>query len=307
MITLLILLMTILLIDGCRRREDDSDTETAEVTTETTGTSDKSDTSGTFEKSYGVFIGVDEYSFHIEDFDGYDLVIIDAQELREEQLRQLHASGHTVYSYLNVGSLEKSRDYYQDLKHLCLDRYDNWPDEYWVNVTDDLWAEVAGKILPAMIKEHDPDIDGLFLDNLDVYAHLQEEKKYESIAKNAYDSLAAILEAYRDQGLPVIVNGADEFVTRLIDENRQDLIRGVNQETVFTRIINYNRDWFGAAGKEQKKFYTAYLERCSGAGLDVFLVEYTKDEKLAKEIRDYCTENGYRFYISEHVNLNPSE
>ena len=108
MITLLILLMTILLIDGCRRREDDSDTETAEAITETTGTSD---TSGTFEKSYGVFIGVDEYSFHIEDFDGYDLVIIDAQELRKEQLRQLHASGRTVYSYLNVGSLEKSRDY----------------------------------------------------------------------------------------------------------------------------------------------------------------------------------------------------
>ena len=66
-------------------------------------------------------------------------------------------------------------------------------------------------------------------------------------------------------------------------------------------------DWFGAAGKEQKQFYTAYVERCSGAGLDVFLVEYTRDEKLAKEIRNYCSEKGYRFYISEHVNLNPSE
>ncbi|MBP3875499.1 MAG: hypothetical protein J6E41_07375 [Lachnospiraceae bacterium] len=65
----------------------------------------------TSERSYGVFLGIDKDSFDISIFDDYEMVVIDAQELRTDQLAQLHAKGHTVYSYLNVGSSEISRDY----------------------------------------------------------------------------------------------------------------------------------------------------------------------------------------------------
>lgn len=299
MAVILLLLIAMLSVSGCGS-DDEENPDSGE------DTEIEIDTSEIYAESYGVFIGVDENSFRINEFEGYDLVVIDAQELREEQLRQLHAAGHKVYSYLNVGSLEKSRDYYKKLKHLCLDRYDNWPDEYWVNVTDDLWIDVAGRILPMMILEKDPDIDGLFLDNLDIYAHLQEKKKYADLAENAFDSLTTILESYADKGLPAIVNGADEFVTELIKKGEQDLISGVNQETVFTKIVNYDHDKFGEAGKKENKFYKSYLKQCRQAGLEVFLLEYTKDEELAEEIRKYCSDNGYRYYISEHVNLSPS-
>jgi len=136
---------------------------------------------------------------------------------------------------------------------------------------------------------------------------VQEKKKYKDIAAGTYDSLIEILESYRDMGLPVLVNGADDFVTRLIEEEEHDLIRGVNQETVFTRIIDYDRDKFGKAKEEQEQFYVGYLKMCSDAGLDVFLLEYTRDADLAEKIARYSEKNGYRYYISEHVNLNPYE
>ena len=294
---ILTLLAVMFLIDGCGRKDTGSETGKGEL----------ADTSENYDESYGVFLGIDEYSFNIKDFDGYDFVVIDAQELRKEQLKQLHSSGHIVYSYLNVGSLEKSREYFGQYKKLRLDRYENWPDEFWVNVSDAAWITFAGEILPGMILKKDPQIDGFFLDNLDIYAHMQEKKKYESIAADAYDSLIKILESYRDMGLPVLVNGADDFVTRLIEEGEQDLIRGVNQETVFTRIIDYDRDKFGVANEDQVRFYARYLKKCSNAGLDVFLLEYTQDEDLAEKIAQYCEKNGYRYYISEHVNLNPNE
>lgn len=253
--------------------------------------------------SYGVFLGVDEQSFRISGFDGYDLVVIDVQELRPEQIAQLHSSGHTVYAYLNVGSIEKSRDYYRDYKDIVLDRYENWPDERWVDVTQKKWQKFAAESLPEMIRQKDPSIDGLFLDNLDVYSHMIEKygKRYDE--EEIFSALAEILEVYREEGLPVLVNGADAFVSLLIEEGRDDLIEGVNQETVFSRILDYDRDRFGLQEEDERKRYEKYLRKCHGTGLEVFLLEYTQDEDVREDIAKYCDSNDFRYYISEHVNL----
>lgn len=302
-VTALLLLLVILCAGGCRAREEGPGREESEEE----GSGSEEITEDTSEESYGVFVGVDASSFRIDQFEGYDLVVVDAQELRAEQLAQLHSAGHTVYSYLNVGSLEKSRDYYRDYKGYCLDRYDNWPDEYWVDVTELEWQDFVTQDLTERILDKDPAVDGLFLDNLDVYSHLSEKRKYRDLAEDAYEALADILGSYQDQDLPVLINGADEFVTRLIEEGDQDLIRGVNQETVFSMIKDYDHDKFGAHSKEERKYYTDYLKTCKKAGLDVFLLEYTTDGELEEEIRKYCRRNGFRYYISAHVNLVPSD
>ena len=261
----------------------------------------------TSEESYGVFIGVDASSFDISLFEGYDLVVVDAQELKSEQLVQLHARGHTVYSYLNVGSIEKTRDYYRDYRDLCLDRYDNWPDEYWVDVTQDKWQDFVTEDLPAEILRKDPEIDGLFLDNLDVYAHIQETRRYRKKSEETFAALTGILEAYAGKNLPVLINGADAFVSRMIEEGREDLIGGINQETVFSAILDYDRDKFGEQDEDDLKYYKTYLKTCKKAGIEVFLLEYTTDTELEETIVRYCEKNGYRYYISAHVNLIPYE
>ena len=291
-ITVLVIFCYILLsLSGCGRGED---MEGGEV----------SDTS---KESYGVFLGIDKKSFNIDLFEDYKMVVVDAQELRKDQLAQLHARGHVVYSYLNVGSIETNREYYDDYVDLCLDRYENWPDEYWIDVTQQRWQTFAGSELTKKILANDPGIDGLFLDNLDIYYHVTEKKKYRSMKEDVYEALISILEMYGEADLPVLINGADEFVSRLIDQEQDGLIRGVNQETVFSRILDYDKDKFGEQPKKENEYYTDYLDTCKDAELDVFLLEYTTDEKVERKISRYCDKNGFRYYISKHVNLTSND
>lgn len=261
----------------------------------------------TTEESYGVFLGVDASTFSMDLFEGYDMVVVDAQELRSDQLAQLHATGHTVYSYLNVGSIEESRSYFDDYSDCCLDRYENWPEEFWVDVTRPEWQKLVTEELTDRILDADPQIDGLFLDNLDIYAHVRESKKIRTAPAQVFEALCSILESYRSQDLPVLVNGADVFVSELLDQGREDLVAGVNQETVFSSILDYDRDRFGKQSREEHEYFTEYLDRCSRAGLEVFLLEYTTDPDVEMEILDYCAEEGFRCYISGHVGLIPDE
>ena len=261
----------------------------------------------TTEESYGVFLGVDATTFSMDLFEGYDMVVVDAQELRSDQLAQLHATGHTVYSYLNVGSIEESRSYFDDYSDCCLDRYENWPEEFWVDVTRPEWQKLVTEELTDRILDADPQIDGLFLDNLDIYAHVRESKKIRTAPAQVFEALCSILESYRSQDLPVLINGADVFVTELLDQGREDLILGVNQETVFSSILDYDRDRFGKQSREEREYFTDYLDRCIRAGLEVFLLEYTTDPDVEVEILEYCAEEGFRCYISGHVGLIPDE
>lgn len=289
------------LLRGCSADPDEESRkpgktgETAEKTKEDPET-------GTSVESYGVFLGIDSRSFMISEFEGYDLVVVDAQELSAHQLAQLHLAGHTVYSYLNIGSVEKSRDYFERFEECFMGRYDNWPDEVWVDVTQQEWQDFVSVELLDRIREKDPEIDGLFLDNLDVYSRISDMED-EDMTEDAYDALVGILDNYQEEELPVMINGADLFVNRLISEGESGLIWGVNQETVFSRILNYDLDWFGKQKNKEKKTYISYLERCREAGLEVFLLEYTTNESLIKEIEQFCMENSYQYYISGHVDL----
>ena len=294
-LTSLLLMFGILFyVTGCAGGEDEFDAESEEVP----------DTS---EESYGVFLGLDSESFDVGYFEDYDMVVVDAQELRKDQLAQLHAKGHTVYSYINVGSIEKSREYFKKYKDLCLDKYENWPDELWVDVTQEKWKTFVTSVLVEEIRKKDPNLDGFFLDNLDIYGHVTDKKKYSSMSEDVYDALVSILESYRETGLPVLINGADAFVSKLIDEDRSGLIYGVNQETVFSRIINYDKNKFGEQSDKEHKYYTNYLKQCKNEGLEVFVLEYTTDSEVENEISRYCQKNGFRYYISSRVDLNPSK
>ncbi|MBQ3956179.1 MAG: hypothetical protein II680_09820, partial [Clostridia bacterium] len=65
--------------------------------------------------------------------------------------------------------------------------------------------EFVGDTLVKTIRDKDPIIDGLFLDNLDVYYHVQDTKKYRSMKEDVFDALVSILETYQSAGLPVLI------------------------------------------------------------------------------------------------------
>ncbi|MCR5786018.1 MAG: endo alpha-1,4 polygalactosaminidase [Eubacterium sp.] len=236
-----------------------------------------------FKYDYGVFIGLtdeDEYSF-----DDYKTVVIDAQYFTAEEIAKIKEEGHIVYSYFNIGSLEDFRDYYDEYSGACLDEYEGWEGEYWVDITNTGWQFFLTDKLAIELKNKG--IDGYFVDNTDVYYFY----KYEAV----YNALVDIMEKLNAQS-SVIINGGDVFVREYLDRGNDisGIADGINQECVFTTMDKEENS------EDDRSYYTQYLEELS---CDVYLLEYTADDELGSEIISYCKSKGFYYYITDDLEL----
>ncbi len=243
-------------------------------------------------EGYGVFLGVTE---NLDRLRGYDTVVIDAQYFDRAQIAALQSGGTTVYSYLNIGSLEDFRDYYDDWRPLTLGEYEHWDGEFWVDVSDKTWQDfVTGELASALL---DKGVDGFFIDNCDVYDHYP--------SREMRDGLATVLRALRASGKAVVLNGGDVFLDAYCADGGQwsDLITGINQESVFT-AIRWDEGTFAAASEEDRAYFTDYVERYAALGAEIYLLEYTRDRALIGEIEAYCEKRGFSYYIAPSLALD---
>lgn len=242
---------------------------------------------------YGVFLGSSNKD--LDKISKYDVVVIDGQNFNKEDIDKLHQSACVVYSYLNVGSLENYRDYYDTYKHLSLGVYENWEDEEWIDVSDETWINFMSNELATSLL--DKGIDGLFLDNIDVY--------YNYMTDGIYDGLVNILERLSLLTDKIIINGGDAFISKYINDNGSinSLISGINQECVFTSI-DFSNNTLSKADNDTKQYFLDYLDICNKDGLDIYLLEYSNNIFLNKEIANYCMKNNYHYYISENIDLD---
>ena len=94
-------------------------------------------TLNTIEK-YGIFLGVEKEN--LKKIKNYDLIVVDAANLSKYDINKLKRQGNKkIFSYINIGSVEEFREYYNDFKNITLEDYDNWEDEKWVDVTNIKW------------------------------------------------------------------------------------------------------------------------------------------------------------------------
>ena len=275
-------------------RETETTAETtAETTTGTTsGTSAATKKATKFKYKYGVFLSVGK---NLNRLKNYEIVVIDAQNFKKKEIQAFRAKGHKVYSYINIGSLENFRSYYKDYKDLKLGKYEHWDEEIWINVADQRWQDfIVGKMIPELIEKG---IDGFFVDNCDVY--------YNYPKKEILDGLTVMMKAMVATGKAVLINGGDCYLDAYCKAGGtwNEVITGINQETVFSKII-WDKNKFGRADKEDHKYFLSYIERYAKKGADIYLLEYTKDKKLIAEIEAYCREKGFGYYVSDSVELD---
>ena len=241
---------------------------------------------------YGVFLSVTD---DIDSLSAYDTVVIDAQYFDKAEIDAFRAAGHTVYSYINVGSIENFRDYYSEYRNLTLGEYENWDEEFWIDVSDSRWQDFMIKeMIPSLLEK---DIDGFFVDNCDVYYQYPEEQ--------ILDGLTVIMRSLVDTGKAVLINGGDTYLDAYCSGSGQwnDVITGINQETVFSKIL-WDQDCFDTAAQEDRAYFQDYIERYAAKGADIYLLEYTRDNNLTREIREYCRKNRFHYYISDSLELD---
>lgn len=247
---------------------------------------------GDFTYSYGVFLNAD--SSDILKMKDYRQIVTDVSYFTAEEIETMHRAGQEIYAYLNVGSLEEFRDYYNRYSDLCLDAYENWPEEKWVDVSQTAWQEHIVSLAGEYAAKG---IDGFFIDNCDVYYHYHKPE--------IFDGLTCMLREIHDISANVIINGGDVYVTEYLEryQTASDIMSGVNQECLFTSIDFVNAG-FGENNAEEYQYFEEYIERCAADHMDVYLLEYTTDETLISKIRTYCEKNGYFYYISSSIELN---
>lgn len=80
------------------------------------------------------------------------------------------------------------------------------------------------------------------------------------------------------------------------------IMTGVNQESVWSSI-DFDSGTFREQTSEAREYFSKYVETCKAAGMEVYLLEYTTNQKLIQKIKEYCKEQGFHFYISSSLEL----
>lgn len=243
---------------------------------------------------YGVFIGL-ENSEVVKVSEGYETIIIDAQYVSKEDINLMKERGKTVYTYLNIGSLETFRSYYEDYKQLILKPYIDWEGEFWIDIENKDWQNFIIKELSMELL--DKNIDGFWVDNVDVYSH------YPNI--NIYKGLENILNHLMSFEKAVIINSGNEFIKTYLNENNNvdNILTGVNQETVFTQI-DFKNETFGTQNETETIYYLDYLNNINDLNKDVYLLEYATDQNLIDKIKDFASKKGWGYYVSKSIRLD---
>lgn len=241
--------------------------------------------------TWGVFIGT-----HLKNtsrIKNYRHIVIDAQNYTKSEISKLKSGGRRVYSYLSIGSIAKYRSYYKRFKKYTLGNYNNWPGEKWIDTSKKAWQNfLVNELVPSLRKKG---VDGLWVDNTDVY--------YEYHRTPILNGLISILTRIKNKKIPIVINGGDVFVSKIISMGKAKIIDGVMQEEVLTRIVGYNSNKFKRQTNADRKYYEAYLKKVKRAGRTIAILEYTKSSQMRKEIINYCKKNGYSYYISDNVAL----
>ncbi len=242
-------------------------------------------------RDYGVFLNADDSS--LERLEMYETIVIDAQYFTKKDIEQLHENGTTVYTYLNIGSIENFREYYTAYEKLAIGSYEHWDEEKWVDAASPDWQRFIMQLAREL---YEKDVDGFFIDNCDVY--------YYAPRKDIFDGLTVILQYIMTLGREVIINGGDTYVTEYKERygTIDPIMTGVNQETVWSHI-DFAKGTFNEQNREEREYFCGYLESCKADGMEVYVLEYTANRKLIRKIEKYCRKQGFHFYISDSLEL----
>ena len=213
------------------------------------------------------------------------------EDYTAKEVQALKSAGYTVLAYLSVGSVDERRSYYKQLEPYTLRRLDDWEHERYLDVCE---PAVQDWLINRGMALLNAGYDGLWIDNTDVF------EEYPSDA--AYKGITRILQALYPHGY-IMVNGGMEYMLRAISQKTR-VAHGVTQEEVFSLITDYSgRGTFGSQITSESLEYQKYISKAMGAGMEAYLLEYTRDANLKKKIVNYCEASGAGYYISEDVDL----
>ena len=246
---------------------------------------------------YGAFLGRSEND--VTNFNQYKYISCELDEFTHTNIDRLSKKGVNFLAYLNVGSLENYRDYYDDYESYTFKDYDNWPDERWIDVTNVSWQNKMVELAQGFKNDG---AFGVYMDNVDVYSIAKEDEMNYTAFGSALKSIISRVNAL---GLKVMVNGGAEYFDDMNDSNDNvfDSVWAYHQEEVFSLIEDYDKNVFTTQTEEDKTYYQEIATMMKEKGKEIFFLEYTTNDALKETIKSYCDEQEYYYYFANNVEL----
>ncbi len=209
-------------------------------------------------------------------FAGYDLVVVDGQEVRPHQVRALREGGAIVLGYLSVGTIEIYRPWYRRLKPYRLEAWKDWDGEFFAAVRKrGFRRQIAGRIAPGLLAKG---LDGLFLDNVDM---IEGHRRQTRGMRKLVGRLGRLVDA--GEGLLFAQNGFNVIGPSLRH------LDGWNREDVSTSY-DFDRNRYRVRGRRGIGRVQAELGEIAAAGLLVTATDYTS--RAAGEIAERAIANA---------------
>ena len=234
--------------------------------------------------------------------EGYGIIVLKSSAYSEAEISQIKEKGYRVLAHMSIGSIEKANPAYPRFKKFELGnrskenmfvRFED-EDEVYVDVREKEWRDfLVGKAKE--LKEKG--FSGWLLDGLDVYTHTQTSKMFVACA--------AVIGKIKRLGGYVMVCGGDKFFERAIDQEISLVaVDGVVEREVFSRIALYKgREKFSRQKKARREFLEENLRKLRRRGLEIYLVEFVRNEEVENEIRKWCMGNRVGFLIFDFVDF----
>jgi endo-alpha-1,4-polygalactosaminidase (GH114 family) len=212
----------------------------------------------------------------------YDVVVVDGEEASAAEVAALKAEGSTVLAYLSVGTIEKWRAWYDDVKQYRLAAWQNWKDEWFADVSKaGLRDALADEIAPDILGKG---FDGLFLDNVDMI----EPSKHKQQRDGMRELVARLGDLVHPDGLLFAQNGYWGFKKfGILDDGHLD---GWNREDV-TWTYDFDHKKYVRNSDRGRDEALDDLSKMHDLGLFTTATNYTKrstGSAVAESIDDAC-------------------
>jgi len=171
----------------------------------------------------------------------------DAANVTDAEIQALRAGGQNrVISYLNVGSCENYRSYWDTdppghksckSSGAMTAPYDGYPDEKWADLSNKAYQDLIVNHVAARLAARG--IDGFFLDNLEVVEHGASETNGPcgpACSQGGLDLIWELRQKFPE--LLIVMQNATSDVTRLGKTHGVDypsILDGVSHEEVYTK------------------------------------------------------------------------
>lgn len=213
------------------------------------------------------------------------------------EIDELRESGKIVLAYFEIGSIENFRPEYPVIRDnhpgLLLNRWDEWPEEFFVQYWRDLWWRLA--VRPRLDRALSSNYDGVYLDTLLAYEEIPlrlSRGRTRGELAQAMSELVGRMAGYAEQRRPGFL---------IVPQNSPELARhagyvaaidGIGMEELFFRA--HDRPCTPSWCQENLD-YTRALQM---AGKFVLAVDYARDPDVMTDACDRYRSEGFAGYVT---------